>query len=63
VPQASDAGPGTLVESGPTLGIATGEGLLVPVQVQPENRKAMGWGDFLRGARLTAGTRVTEIHA
>src|SRR5499433_3862702 len=46
VPQASDAGPGTLVESGPTLGIATGEGLLVPVQVQPENRKAMGWGDF-----------------
>src|SRR5215472_8637027 len=63
VPQASDAGPGTLVESGPTLGIATGEGLLVPVQVQPENRKAMGWGDFLRGARLTVGARVTEIHA
>ena len=63
VPQASDAGPGTLVASGPTLGIATCEGLLLPVQVQPENRKAMGWGDFLRGARLTAGARITEIHA
>jgi len=63
VPQASEAEPGTLVASGPTLGVATGEGLLLPVQVQPENRKAMGWGDFLRGARLTAGARVTEIHA
>ena len=31
--------------------IATGEGLLLPVQVQPENRKAMAWEDFLRGAR------------
>jgi len=63
VPQASEAEPGTLVASGPTLGVATGEGLLLPVQVQPENRKAMGWGDFLRGARLTAGARITEIHA
>ena len=63
VPQRSEAQPGTLVASGPTLGIATGEGLLLPVQVQPENRRAMGWEDFLRGARLTAGACVTEIHA
>ena len=37
------------------LCIATGQGLLLPVQVQPENRKAMAWEDFLRGARLAAG--------
>jgi methionyl-tRNA formyltransferase len=43
------------------LCIATGQGLLLPVEVQPENRKAMPWEDFLRGARLPAGARVTEI--
>ena len=64
VPHASGAEPGTLVVSGPgALCVATGEGLLVPVQVQPENRKAMAWEDFLRGARLTPGARLTEIHA
>jgi methionyl-tRNA formyltransferase len=64
VPHASGAEPGTLIVSGPgALCVATGEGLLVPVQVQPENRKAMAWEDFLRGARLTAGARLTEIHA
>lgn len=64
--------PGTLVPSplplspqergqgeGP-LAIATGDGLLLPLDVQPENRKAMRWADFLRGARLSAGARVTE---
>jgi methionyl-tRNA formyltransferase len=42
------------------LAVATGEGLLLPLEVQPENRKAMAWVDFLRGARLPAGARVTE---
>jgi hypothetical protein len=37
--------------------------LLLPVLVQPENRKAMAWEDFLRGARLPPGARVTEIGA
>jgi methionyl-tRNA formyltransferase len=46
-----------------TLCIATGKGLLLPALVQPENRKAMAWGDFLRGARLPPGARVTEIRA
>jgi methionyl-tRNA formyltransferase len=41
--------------------VATGEGLLLPVEVQPENRKAMSWEDFLRGARLGPGDRLTEI--
>ena len=48
--------PGTLVTTGPgATRLATGEGLLLPVEVQPENRKAMAWEDFLRGARLRAG--------
>ena len=64
VPKASAAPPGTLISSSPgALAVATGEGLLVPVLVQPENRKAMVWEDFLRGARLSAGARLTEIHA
>ena len=45
------------------LCIATGQGLLLPVEVQPENRKAMAWEDFLRGARLPPGTRLTEVAA
>jgi methionyl-tRNA formyltransferase len=43
-----------------SLGIATGSGILLPQEVQPENRKAMPWADFLRGARLEPGARVTE---
>jgi methionyl-tRNA formyltransferase len=43
------------------LCIATGSGLLLPIEVQPENRKAMAWEDFLRGARLQPDARVTEI--
>ena len=42
------------------LAIVTGDGLLLPLEVQPENRKAMPWPDFLRGVRLSAGARVTE---
>jgi methionyl-tRNA formyltransferase len=62
IPHASRAVPGTLVTSGPgALCITTGQGLLLPIRVQPENRKAMAWEDFLRGARLTAGARVSEI--
>jgi methionyl-tRNA formyltransferase len=64
VPHASDAMPGTLVHTGPgATCIATGQGLLLPIEVQPENRKAMAWEDFLRGARLAPGARVTEFGA
>jgi methionyl-tRNA formyltransferase len=51
---------GTLVPSEKHLAIVTGDGLLQPLEVQPENRKAMPWADFLRGARLSAGAAVTE---
>ena len=65
----TDGDPGNLM---PRLGreqgkgavcIATGQGLLLPIEVQPENRKAMAWADFLRGARLSPGARVTEVGA
>ena len=62
VPHPSAAAPGTLVQSGPgATCIATGKGLFLPALVQPENRKAMAWEDFLRGARLPPGAQVTEI--
>jgi len=62
-PEGREQGEGPKVEGpkvdGP-LGIATGSGILLPVEVQPENRKAMPWADFLRGARLEPGARVSE---
>jgi methionyl-tRNA formyltransferase len=53
---ATVAPPGVLVpaEHG-NLGIATGHGALVPIEIQPENRKVMSWAEYLRGARLQAG--------
>lgn len=62
VPHPTTAAPGTLVRTGPgAIAVATGEGLLLPVEVQPENRKTVPWEDFLRGARLGPGDRLTEI--
>ena len=64
VPHPSDAAPGTLVVSGPgATCLATGQGMFLPIEVQPENRKAMAWEDFLRGARLQPGARITEMGA
>ena len=52
------APPGTLVRSrAGQLAVATSEGLLLPRQVQPENRRVMSWEEFLRGARLSAGAQ------
>jgi methionyl-tRNA formyltransferase len=50
------ARPGTLLPHRETLAICTGEGALVPVEVQAEGRRAMSWPEYLRGARLLAGT-------
>ena len=35
--------------------IAAADGWLRPIEVQPENRRAMSWADYLRGARLSPG--------
>jgi len=53
----SRSAPGTLVADDATLAIATGDGALLPVEVQPENRRAMTWAEYLRGARLVEGAR------
>ena len=50
-------GPGRVVAYEGGCAIVTDDGLLAPVVVQPENRKPMSWGDWLRGARLPAGAR------
>ena len=64
IPHAVASLPGALVTSGPgATCIATGDGLLLPTLVQPENKKAMAWEDFLRGARLGAGARLTSLAA
>jgi methionyl-tRNA formyltransferase len=61
VPGAVRDRPGTLVSDDREICVATGAGLLRPETVQPESRKAMAWGDFLRGARLGPGARFTEL--
>ncbi|OGL16579.1 MAG: methionyl-tRNA formyltransferase [Candidatus Rokubacteria bacterium RIFCSPLOWO2_12_FULL_71_22] len=50
--------PGTLVASSAGLAVATGDAALLPTEVQPENRRAMSWPDYLRGARLAPGARL-----
>jgi methionyl-tRNA formyltransferase len=50
--------PGVLVAREGTLAIGTGEGLLLPIEVGPENRRPMSWDAYLRGARLGPGARL-----
>jgi len=49
--------PGTLVDHDGGLVIAAAEGAVLPLEVQPENRRRMAWPEYLRGARLAAGAR------
>ena len=51
------AAPGTLVAQEGGLAVATGQDLVLPLEVQPESRRAVAWPEFLRGARLAAGAR------
>jgi methionyl-tRNA formyltransferase len=68
IPNPVGEAPGTLISLSPEgrghgegpMAITTGAGLLLPLEVQPENRKAMSWADFLRGVRLRPGARVSE---
>jgi methionyl-tRNA formyltransferase len=63
VPAPGLAEPGVLVADDAGLGIATSDGLLLPIEVQPDNRRVMTWEAFLRGARLHAGSRMAEVQA
>lgn len=54
------AQPGEVVRSASGApAVATGTGLLLPRQVQPENRRIIAWHDFLRGARMGPGARFS----
>jgi methionyl-tRNA formyltransferase len=53
------APPGTLVVADDTLAVASGDGIVLPLEVQPESRRAVTWAEFLRGARLSAGARLS----
>jgi methionyl-tRNA formyltransferase len=57
--------PGTLerIADGGEPAIATADGWLRPIEVQPENRRAMSWADYLRGARLSAGATFSTPDA
>jgi methionyl-tRNA formyltransferase len=55
-----DAGtPGTLVEAGGSVVVTAGVGAVEPTLVQPESRRTVSWPEYLRGARLRAGDRLT----
>ncbi|MBI4587837.1 MAG: methionyl-tRNA formyltransferase [Candidatus Rokubacteria bacterium] len=52
--------PGEIVRSASgTFAVATGAGLFLPREVQPENRRIMAWHAFLRGARMGPGARFS----
>ncbi len=59
-PVAGAGEPGILVHAGETLCVGTGAGLLEPLEVQPENRRAMSWATYLRGARLGPGAPLGQ---
>ncbi len=59
--ETADSPPGTLLAVGEHLTVACGdasEGALELLEVQAAGKRAMAAGDFLRGARLTAGQRL-----
>jgi methionyl-tRNA formyltransferase len=59
-PSAETTLPGTIIEAdGDRLLIATGDGRLRVVEIQPEGKRPMGAREFLAGHRLTAGDRFT----
>lgn len=55
-----DALPGTVVELDKNVGplIATGEGGIRILQIQPQNKKPMSCSDFCRGYRLSIGDKL-----
>jgi methionyl-tRNA formyltransferase len=55
---AGEGEPGVLTAAAGRLAVGTGVGLLEPLEVQPENRRTMDWGAYLRGARLGPGVQL-----
>jgi methionyl-tRNA formyltransferase len=51
----ANATPGTVIESGPRLAVAAGEGAVELLQLQPSGKRAMSASEFLRGYPLPVG--------
>jgi methionyl-tRNA formyltransferase len=62
LPAAADQPPGTIVEAGDRLTIATGFGLLEILELQPPGKRNLRAADYLRGAgrHLQIGTRFAD---
>jgi methionyl-tRNA formyltransferase len=59
VPDGGDASPGEVVRvTDDGLEVATGEGRLVLLEVQPESRRPMSGAEFARGARIKPGMQL-----
>jgi methionyl-tRNA formyltransferase len=58
----TDAAPGTIVESGPRLLVATGQGALELLSVQPAGKRVMTACEFLRGYQLAPGATFGDGH-
>jgi methionyl-tRNA formyltransferase len=57
--EAAEAPAGTIVRAeGETLAVATGDGVIQILQIQPEGRRPMTAREFLSGHRTTPGTRL-----
>jgi methionyl-tRNA formyltransferase len=57
--EATEAPAGTIVGAeGETLAVATGDGVIRVVQIQPEGRRPMTAREFLSGHKTTTGTRL-----
>lgn len=61
-PPEAETVPGTVVALDPRQGpvIATGEGCLRVLEIQPQNKKPMRCSDFCRGYHVQIGDRLTE---
>jgi methionyl-tRNA formyltransferase len=56
----SGAKPGTVIEAGgDAIRVATGDGVLLLLEVQPEGKRVMTAREFLAGRAVTAGTRLS----
>lgn len=51
--------PGTIIRSKEHLAIATGDGVIYPIEVQLEGKKRMKCEDMLRGCPIKAGTKLS----
>jgi methionyl-tRNA formyltransferase len=54
------ASPGVLSHHEGRLVIGTSDGALLPIEVQGESKRPMAWDEFLRGARLALGERLSR---